>query len=427
MRRETRKICRASRRLTAPPTPPISPGFQPVLHMTPANSHKPLEGIRVFDASQGVAGPHASMLLALHGADVIKVEPLEGDWCRVLGRSKAGQSIEFKNVNRGKRSIALDLKSEAGQEIARRLASECDIFIESFRPGVIKKLGLDFESIKALRPNVIYSSVSGFGQTGPYTLRPSVDGLIQAFTGLMHMNKSPDGTPQRIGMIAVDVLTGLYVYQAISAALIRQIRFDEGAYLDMNMMQATAAFQGAKIMGHSITGGKPEPLYIPSGMFNTSVGLMVVSGMRAAHFTAIATVAGLPELATDPRWPTQDDRIPHAKEIHGALANAFATNTTAYWIKKLHEADVLAQGVNTYSEWLDDAHVKAVNACEWVDGGSFGQIPVVKVPGVLPNGDQPAQTPPPALGQHSAAVMRELGFDEDWIAQRLAAGEVIAG
>lgn len=388
------------------------------------NLRKPLEGIRVFDASQGVAGPHATMLLALHGADVIKVEPMEGDWCRVLGRSHQGQSIEFKNVNRGKRSIALDLKSKAGQDIARRLASESDIFIESFRPGVIKKLGLDFEAVKALRPDVVYASVSGFGQTGPNTLRPTVDGLIQAYTGMMHMNKAPDGTPHRIGMIAVDVLTGLYVYQAISAALIRQIRFREGAYLDLNMMQATAAFQGAKIMDHHYSAGKPEPLYVPSGMFKTLDGLMIVSGMRAAHFAAIAQVAGVPELAADPRWPTQDSRLPHAVEINGVLSKAFATNTTAYWIEKLHAADVLAQAVNTYDEWLNDTHVQAVNAYEWTDGGSFGQLPVVKVPGVLPNGDQPAQTPAPALGQHTAGVLQELGYDDAWIAERLAAQEV---
>ena len=387
------------------------------------SSHKPLEGIRVFDASQGVAGPHASMLLALHGADVVKVEPLEGDWCRALGRNKQGQSLEFKNVNRGKRSIALDLKSAAGREIAQRLASESDIFIESFRPGVIQKLGLGCEAVKALRPDVVYASVSGFGQTGPNALRPSVDGLIQAYTGLMHMNKTPDGTPHRIGMIAVDVLTGLYVYQAISAALIRQIRFKEGAYLDLNMMQATAAFQGAKIMEHHVTGGKPEPLYIPSGVFKTQDGLMVIGGLRAAHFAAIAQVAGVPELVTDPRWPTQDDRIPHAVEINGTLAKVFATNTTAHWIAKLHAADVLAQAVNTYGDWLDDPHPKAVNAYEWVDGGDFGQLPVVKVPGVLFVGDQSAQTPAPALGQDTSAVLRNLGYDERWIATRFAAHE----
>ena len=167
------------------------------------------DGITVLDFTQGIAGPHASMLLALHGADVIKIEPLEGDWGRALGELKGDHCAHSVAFNRGKRSIALDLKSPDGIAVVKKIAAKAHVVLESFRPGVIQRLGFGYEAIKKVNPKVVYCSVSGFGQTGPYSKRPTVDGLIQAFSGMMVMNRMPDGTPWRQGMIAVDVTTGL--------------------------------------------------------------------------------------------------------------------------------------------------------------------------------------------------------------------------
>ena len=200
-------------------------------------SRKPLEGINVFDATQGVAGPHATMLLAQHGANVIKVEPLDGDWGRTLGKVYGDLCAHAVTFNRGKRSIALDLKSTDGIKVAQKLAADADIVVESFRPGVMARFGLDYMSIKAKRNDVIYLSVPGFGQEGPNKDLPVTDSVIQAFSGFMSINRDNEGTPQRLGMIAIDVMTGLYAYQAISSAIIARIRYGEGAYIDCSLMQ----------------------------------------------------------------------------------------------------------------------------------------------------------------------------------------------
>ena len=225
------------------------------------------DGITVLDFTQGIAGPHASMLLALHGADVIKIEPPEGDWGRALGEIKGDHCAHSVAFNRGKRSIALDLKSPDGIAVVKKLAAKADVVMESFRPGVIQRLGFGYEDVKKVNPKVVYCSVSGFGQTGPFSKRPTVDGLIQAFSGMMVMNKMPDGTPWRQGMIAVDVTTGLYTFQALAPALMRQFRFGEGCYIDSSLMRSAAAFQGAKLMEWVFSKGAPPVLYMPAGSY----------------------------------------------------------------------------------------------------------------------------------------------------------------
>ncbi|HKK31465.1 MAG TPA: CoA transferase, partial [Alphaproteobacteria bacterium] len=177
------------------------------------------EGIRVFDATQGVAGPHCAMLLAQHGADVVKLEPMAGDWGRAIGKKHGEHSAYGLAVNRGKRSIAVDLKNPEGVAIAKRLAAGADVVLESFRPGVMGRFGLDYASVKTGNPSVIYLSVTGYGQEGPYSKRPVTDSVIQAYSGWMSINKDKDGLPQRISIIAVDVMTGLYAFQAVAPAL----------------------------------------------------------------------------------------------------------------------------------------------------------------------------------------------------------------
>lgn len=385
---------------------------------------KPFSGIRVFDATQGVAGPHATMLLALNGADVIKVEPLEGDWCRVLGKSVGQESVNFYSVNRGKRSLAYDAKSPAGKEIADRLAASCDIFVESFRPGVAARMGLDYEALERRNPGIVYASVSGFGQVGPNSQRPTVDGLIQAYSGMMVMNKTEDGKPYRIAMIVVDVLTGLYASQAITAALVRKLRFGKGARLDISMVQAAAAFQAAKIMEFVESQGKPAPLYVPAGMFKTADGYMVVSGMREHHFAALCQVIGRPDVAADPRWPTQQRRVENGELINAELRKEFAKQSTDHWLRGLHQAGVFAEKVRSYGDWLQEDHVRATNACSWIEHPAFGSLPVAHVPGVLPEGDGATPEASPLIGQQSRAILQELGFSSAWIDEQVERGAV---
>lgn len=392
--------------------------------MTSAHEKKALEGIRVYDASQGIAGPYASMLLALHGAEVFKIEPPSGDWSRQLGRNKNAHSIDSIAVNRYKKSIALDIKSESGKQIATKLIASSQLFIESFRPGIAQKLGLGYEDIKKINPTIIYISISGFGQSGPYSERPCVDGLIQAYTGMMYMNKAADGKPHRIGMVAADVLTGLYAYQAISSALIRQIRFNVGAYLDINLAQSVAAFQAAKIMEFVESKGKPAPLYIPSAIFSTADGYIFISGMRERHFLSICKVVNRDDIAQDPRWQTPEDRIAHAAEIHAELQKELLLKNTSYWLKKLHAEDVMAEAVRSYEEWLNDIHTSETNAFELVST-SLGSLPITKVPGVLPHGDNTSESIAPAIGQHTTSILKQMGFSKTWIDEQLKLGHII--
>ncbi len=203
----------------------------------------PFEGLRVIDLSQGIAGPYCAMLLAQHGADVIKVEPPVGDWARTLGTRYSDQSAYSIAANLGKRSIVVDLKEERGLRIVRRLIEGADVFVESFRPGGAARLGLGYEAVSAGNPRVLYISVSGFGQTGPEHERPAVDTTLQAFTGLMSVNQGADGTPHRVGAVVIDMSTALFTFQAVAAALYARRSEPRGRYLEASLMQAGAALQ----------------------------------------------------------------------------------------------------------------------------------------------------------------------------------------
>ncbi len=372
--------------------------------------HKAFEGVKVCDFTQGIAGPHCTMLLALHGADVLKIEPIDGDWGRQLGERRGDHCAHSLAFNRAKRSIALDLKKPEGIAIAKKLAAQADVVSESFRPGVMDRLGLGYKALSAANAKLIYFCVSGFGQTGPYSKRPTVDSLIQAFTGMMVMNRTADGVPHRQGMIAVDVLTGLYGFQAVSAALMRQFRFGEGSFIDNSMMMATAAFQGAKLMEQVLSNGKPPPLYVPAGMFKTADGYIVVSSMRQHHFKALCEVLGRAEYADDPRFATHETRIANAGVINQALGSAFPAKTTAEWLKLLHAGGVFAERVNNYDDYMANEQVKAMGAVDWMEQGNTGRLPIANIPGLPAARDDAAARHAPQIGEDSRAVLAGLGY-----------------
>src|SRR5258707_966387 len=216
----------------------------------------PFAGLKVVDLSQGIAGPYCAILLAQHGAEVIKVEGIgEGDWARTLG-TRYGTHSAFSIVgNLGKKSIAVDLKSEAGKQVVWRLLKGADVFLEGFRPGVIKRLGFDYDSIAAREPRLLYVSISGFGQTGPLSARPAMDPLLQAYTGLMNENRGEDGIPHRVPVIVVDMSTALYAFQALSAALYARRDQPRGRYIHVSLMQAAAPLQSIRLMAGHLDGG----------------------------------------------------------------------------------------------------------------------------------------------------------------------------
>jgi len=382
-------------------------------------------GIRVLDLSQGIAGPHSAMLLAQHGADVIKVEPIAGDWGRTLGRPYGQNTAHSIAFNRGKRSIALDLTKPRGLEVARKLMKQSDVVIEAFRPGVMAKYGLAYEDAKAANPGIIYLSINGFGNQGPNAMLPVTDAVIQAFSGLMTVARSSDGVPNRLTMIPVDVVTGLYAFQSVATALVRKFRFGTGSYIEASLMQAAAAFQAAKIMEYHLEGGEPQPLYSPVATMRTSDGYLNVTAMREQHFVALCEVIGRPEVAADPAYQGRERRIKNEASLLAILRTEFARQPTAYWAGKLTAAGVMNAPVQTYGDFLGHPQTKAVTAVEYVEHPGVGTIAVAQIPGTPPVASQPiSRSRSPLIGEHTAEILGEIGFEEAEIRAMHADGSI---
>ena len=380
----------------------------------------PFSGIKVFDATQGVAGPHATMLLAQYGAEVTKIEPLEGDWGRTLGKMYGDLCAHAITFNRGKKSLALDLKNEQGKAIAQRLAREADVVVESFRPGVMSRFGLGYDDVKQHNPKVVYLSVTGFGQTGPNSKLPVTDSVIQAFSGWMTLHRDAEGIPMRSGMIAVDVMTGLYAFQALSTAIMRQVRFGKGAYIDCSLMQSAAAFQSAKVMEYFLENGEPQVLYVPVGTMKTKDGYLNVTAMREHHYQGLCKVLGRDDLAKDPRYGSREKRIEREKELMPIVRAEFLKNTTEHWTKALTEAGVMNAKVNTYKDFMEDEHVAAVNGLAWVEHQDMGKIPMANIPGLLPIEEGSYLAECPHTGQHTVEILKRNGYTDGEINELLA-------
>lgn len=373
---------------------------------TGADLSQAFSDLTICDLSQGIAGPHATMLFAQFGARVVKVEPPGGDWGRQLGQQVGDHCAHSWQYNLGKESVCLNLKEADGREVLRQLISESDIFVESFRPGVAARLGFGYDEVCEIQPRTIYASLSGFGQSGPNSERGTVDALIQGFSGMMVMNKTPDGIPHKQSMVAVDVVSGLYLFSALATALANRHRTGVGCYLDVSLMQSAAAFQAAKVTEFQISGGKPRAFYGPVGYLPTRAGGIVVSCRLPHHFGLLCKVLGCDDLVTDPRFVKPEDRVTNASVLMEVLASITVALEATPLLDALLEAGVLAEHVHTYGSWLEDPHVNAVSAFEWVDGGDFGKLPLVRFPGAKMV--ESARTHAPKVGEHTRQVLEGL-------------------
>ncbi|HZT46591.1 MAG TPA: CoA transferase [Hyphomicrobiaceae bacterium] len=386
----------------------------------------PFAGLKVVDLSQGVAGPYCGMLLAQHGADVIKVEPVgEGDWARTLGRRYGGHSAYSIPTNLGKRSIALDLKSGEGKEVLWRLIAGADVLLEGFRPGVLDKLGFGYAAVAQREPRILYLSVSGFGQTGPSAGRPAMDPVLQAFTGLMMDNKGEDGIPHRVPFVVIDMSTALYAFQALSAALYARRSETKGRHIAVSLLEAASAVQVIRMMMVYLEGEQVRRS-MPSGVFRTADGWLQFLVVRQDSWVKFCRIVlERPELAADPRFADDAARMTNEAALMAIVRPAIAERPTAHWAARLREADIMHERLNSFREFLRSAQAEAIGLVSWLEPGTPEPVPVPNIAGIAPFVKGTARATTPTLGQHTREVLAEHGFSAADIA-RLMESRVVA-
>lgn len=382
-----------------------------------------LAGVRVLDLTNVLAGPYCAYQLALLGADVLKVEtPEGGDLARQLGAApelnRALMGASFLAQNAGKRSAALDLKSVQGKTDFLALVARADVVVENFRPGVMDRLGLGWERLRAVKPDLIYCAISGFGQTGPMRGNPAYDQIVQGLSGVMSVTGTPETAPLRAGYPACDTLGGLFGAFAITAALVRRGREGTGAFLDVSMLECALSALGWPVSNWLVAGVEPRPMgndnmtAAPSGAFRTADGLLNVAANKQEQFVALCAVIGRPDLATDPRFAERETRKANRAALTAEIEAAFASAGAAAWEARLNAAGVPAGRVLTVAQALAEPQVAGrdfATTFEDAGGAMAGPLTVVRG-GFLVDGVAPRPSgPPPALGADTEAALREAG------------------
>ncbi|CAN7747902.1 CoA transferase [Pseudorhodoferax sp. LjRoot39] len=376
----------------------------------------PLEGIRVLDLSAVLSGPIAAGMLADQGADVVKIESPDGDTSRRIGPRKADISAMFLAANRGKRSLVLDLKQSAAQQIVRELAQRADVLIENFRPGAMDRLGLGHEALLALNPRLVYLSISGFGQTGPNAGERAYDAVIQAVSGISASHRNQiSGDPQVLAAALCDKLTALTAAQAICAALLARTRTGKGQWVELAMLDAAVSFQWPDAMYNHIWLDDAPPASPEFGVsqkpWKTSDGYAVASGPQPVEFAAMCAGFGRPELAKDPRFASVDGRFRHAAALREELDPQAAALDTATMLERMRTQNCPVGRVNERHEVLADPQVLHNRTLVEVDHGELGRVRLPRSPAQFNGTPAAAPGPAPHLGQHAADVLAELGHD----------------
>lgn len=380
----------------------------------------PYAGLRVLDLSQGIAGPVCAAILARQGADVIKVEPLSGDWIRATGQARQAMSANLVSGNFNKRGAAIDAAKPAGRDAVRALAARADVFVENFRTGVMERLGLGYAALAEANPRLVYCSVTGFGDTGPLAAKPATDSVAQAFAGMAMANAAPDGTPRRIGLYVPDNISALYAAQAIGAALYSRERTGQGAHLRLSLAACCAAFQAGPMVDQVLfppVAGPRVAVFAPAGEFRVADGWIVVACQSQAMFERLARAVGRAEWLGDARFADNDERKKHLRDINAALGEALAGHGIAHWTGVLEAADVLVSPVNDYAMLRDHAQMRAIGAFGRVEQAPYGAIEVPH----LPVGSRDLHGAP-RLGEHTREVLAEAGLAPEAIEALLAAG-----
>ena len=404
----------------------------------------PLSHIRVLDLSRVLAAPWTGQNLADLGAEVIKVErPGKGDDSRAFGppwiRDPEGrdtaESAYFCAANRGKKSVTVNLSQPEGQAIVSELAQRCDVLLENYKAGDLARYGLAYEDLRKVNPGLVYCSVTGFGQTGPYSERPGYDFMAQGMGGLMSITGErddlPGGGPQRVGVPIVDIMTGMYATIAVCAALAHRERTGEGNYIDMALLDTQVAFLANQAMNYLATGESPgrlgnaHPNIVPYQTFRTRDGDIILACGNDNLFAKFCDVAGRRALAVDPRFATNAKRVENRAELTRLLADVFATRTTREWVDALEDAGVPNGPINTIEQVFAEPQVIARGMRIELPHPTAGKVPLVASPMRFTGTPLEFKVPPPTLGQHTDEILREvLGRSAAEVA-RLKAGGII--
>jgi crotonobetainyl-CoA:carnitine CoA-transferase CaiB-like acyl-CoA transferase len=391
----------------------------------------PLSGIRVVDLTRILAGPFCTMMLADMGAEVIKFEtPGIGDPLRTQGAIKDGLSWYFAAFNRNKRSLSLNLRSEEGRAVLARLIAASDVLVENFRPGVLAQMGFDDARLKALKPDLVYCNISGFGTTGPYRDRPSFDFIAQAMSGFMSVTGMPDGPPLRAGPPIADLVAGLYGALGICAALVRRGRSGAGETVGASLNSGLISLLAFLAANHLATGetpprsGNDHAIVAPYGMFRTRDGEVALAPSQEQSYQRLVDALGLPELRADPRFATNDLRVRHRAAINAAIEARLAGGTTEYWIGKLNAAGVPCGRVMGLAEVFADPQVIDQQMVLTQEHPGHGMVRMLGFPIKFAEAPCLLRRPAPEIGADSEAVLQEIGCSAEEIAGLRAAGVV---
>jgi len=385
-----------------------------------------LSHLRILDLSRVLAGPWASQMLADLGAEVIKIErPGSGDetrtwgppWLRTPEGKETGESAYFACANRGKRSVTVDLAREEGREIVRRLAERSDVLLENFKAGALARMGLGYDDLAPLNPRLVYCSITGFGQDGPYRDRAGYDFLVQGMGGLMSITGDADGPPTKVGVAITDILTGTYAATAVLAALAHRERTGEGQHVDLSLLDVQVAALANQAQAYLVTGrppgrlGNAHPSIVPYQAFATSDGHVVVAVGNDAQFARLCDVAGIPEAARDARFVTNAARVEHREALLEILAPILAGRESREWIAALEAAGVPCGPIQDLAEVFDDPQVRHRGLRVEVPHPLAGKVPLVASP-IRLSGTPVRHGALPLLGEQTGDVLAEvLGMD----------------
>jgi formyl-CoA transferase len=383
-----------------------------------AMSKLPLARFKVIDLTRVRAGPTCARQLADWGADVIKVESVSGD----DGLGGGRDSPDFQNLHRNKRSIAIDLKSPKGVEILKRLVKSADVLVENYRPDVKFRLGIDYEAMKAVNPRLVYASISGFGQTGPYRDRPGFDQIAQGMGGLMSITGLPGQGPVRVGIPVADLTAGIFAAMGVLVALLEREESGEGQWVESSLLAAQVAmldFQAARwLIGHEVPpqAGNNHPTGIPTGVFKTEDGAINIASAGQAIYVRLCKALNVPQLAADPRFATSADRLKNRDALNAKIEEITRTKKSAEWIELLNEAGVPSGPIHKMNEVFADPQVKHLQMARKVTSKKRGPMDVVGQAVSLSRTPWELRRATPEHGEHTDEVLREAGYSADDIA-----------